>query len=404
MKNYFKLLFYIKRRQPLRNGNFSIICRITIDGKCCTFCTQLTTPISNWDQRSQRLTGRSPHSCGTNRLLDEIRFSLHDIYLKLLRTTEPATPQAVRRLFHDGGCGGEGLIANFRRHNEEFAQMVGTTRRSSTLYKYRYVCNHLQRYLAACHNVEEIPIHLVDSAFIHGFHRYLSEEQCSVNTIKVYMTAFKHIMAIATDNGILRRNPFSGYRLQCEPSKRYFLLKEELQRLVRYTPATDSAATILDAFLFSCFTGLAYADIARLSMKDVVSVGSRRYISTRRTKTGSAVNVPLMHCSSRLLRKYDRGDGEVLFALPSNSRCNAVLRQIMPQVGIKKRITFHSARHTFATTITLANGVPIETVSSMLGHTDIKTTQIYAKVLRTTMAQQMQRAEKSIGAYYEMEV
>lgn len=405
MKQQLRLLFYIKRHQPLRNGAFSIICRISIGGRHCTFSTRLTCSASNWDQRRQRLSGRTSYATHTNHLLDEIRFSLYETYLRLLRSPEPISPHSVRQHFLGRGYDSEGVIAYFRRHNDEFNQMVGTTRSRSTLYKYRYVCDHLQRYLHAKHKVEDLPIQRVDAAFIHGFHRWLMEvEQCCVNTIKVYMIAFKHIMTTAINNGLMIKNPFIGYKLSGEPSHRNFLQKEELRRLTKYTPTSRAMTTILDAFLFSCFTGLSYTDLMRLRMADVVAVGNNLYISTHRVKTRTAVNVPLLHCALHLLQKYDRGDEGALFALPSNCRCNAVLRQIMSRVGIDKRITFHSARHTFATTITLANGVSIESVSSMLGHTDIKTTQIYAKVLRSTMTTEMQRAEKSIDSYYKMRI
>lgn len=402
MRNQFKILFYIKKNQPLRNGKFSIMCRISINGKFCTFSTNLATCPKRWNQARCRLMGRNESARRINAMLDDISYLLYESYLSLMHSATELTPQAVRQQYRGGHICVDGIIALFEKHNSEFEQMVGVTRSRSTLYKYRYVCSHLGQFISEQYGVGDLPIHKIDRGFIIDFHRWLADViGCCTNTIKIYMTALKHIILRAISNGIISKNPFVGYAMRTEVSHRSFLVKEELQSLMQYHPKNQTESIVLDAFLLSCFTGLAYADILRLRMNNIIELGDRRYIATSRTKTKVAVEVPLLNLPEKIIMRYNRDDPfEPIFSLPSNGHCNNILRHITNEIGIDKRITFHSARHTFATTITLANGVSIEAVSRMLGHVDIKTTQIYAKILRSTISSEMQRISPCIDSSF----
>lgn len=402
MRNQFKILFYVKRKEKLKNGRMPIMCRISVNGRFCSFSTSLSADRRMWSTERKRLTGRSDEARRVNGLLDEIHYSVYDAYMQLLRSPEELTPQAVRRVYLGTDDGSAGLVSFFREHNADFEQMVGVNRSKSTLYKYRYVCGHLQNYILCRYRQTDISLKRVDHSFVCDFHRWLSEEMgCSTNTVWIYMIAFKHILLLATSRGLIGRNPFSGYKLHAERTDKDFLMKDELRRLLGVTLESPPRQLVLDAFLFSCFTGLSFSDIRRFSMNDVVGRNGKLYIATRRMKTRTSVNVPLLQPPHRLILKYYSGDNfQPLFPLSSNGWCNRALRAALWQAGIDRPLTFHSARHTFATTVTLANGVPIEVVSRMLGHTDIKTTQIYAKVLQASVSSEMQRASKNIDSYY----
>lgn len=355
-----------------------------------------------WNSDRKRLTGRSDEARRINGLLDEIYYSVYDAYMKMLRSPEEVTPQAVRSAYLGMNEESAGLIDFFREHNSDFERMVGVNRSKSTLYKYRYVCGHLQNYILHRYGKADMPLKKVNRAFVCDFHRWLSEDMnCGTNTIWIYMIAFKHILLLAASRGLVSRDPFIGYKLHAERTDKNFLMKDELRRLLGITLESPPRQLVLDAFLFSCFTGLSFSDVKRFSMNDVVRRNGRLYISTRRMKTRTSVDVPLLRFPHKLVFKYYDGDiRRPLFPLSSNGWCNQMLRAALRLAGIERRLTFHSARHTFATTVTLANGVPIEVVSRMLGHTDIKTTQIYAKVLQTAVSSEMQRASKNIDSYY----
>ncbi len=359
-----------------------------------------------WHPDRKRLSGRSDEARRINALLDEIHYSVYDAYIQALRSSDEVTPQAVRRGYLGGEEGSVGLISFFDQHNAEFESMVGLNRSKSTLYKYRYVCNHLRNYIIQRYNRTDISLQKVNRTFVCDFHRWLAEAMnCGTNTMWIYMIAFKHIMLLAVSRGLLGSNPFTGYKLHSEHTDKNFLMKDELRRLSCVTLDSPARQLVLDAFLFSCFTGLSFSDVGKFSMNDIVKRNGKLYVSTHRMKTGTSVDVPLLRVPHRLIMKYYDGDDErAIFRLTSNGWCNRLLKTTLRNAGINRRLTFHSARHTFATTVTLANGVPIEVVSRMLGHTDIKTTQIYAKVLQTSVSSEMQRISKNIDSYYDIPV
>lgn len=404
MRNQFKILFYIKKNQPLRDGKFSIMCRISIYGKFCTFSTNLTTCSKHWNQIRCRMVGRNESTRRINAMLDDISYLLYESYLKLLHSGTELTPQAIRQEYRGGHICADGIITLFEKHNNEFKHMTGVTRSLSTLYKYKSVCSHLVQFISGRYGACDLPIHNIDRNFIVDFHRWLAEEVgCCTNTIRIYMTALKHIILRAMSVGIISKNPFTGYTVRTEASHRCFLAKEELQNLMQYCPQNQTESIVFDAFLLSCFTGLAYTDILRLRMIDIIELGSQKYIATSRAKTKVSIEVPLLKLPAQIIMRYEKDDLYIpIFSLPSNGHCNNIIRNIMNRIGIDKRVTFHSARHTFATTITLANGVSIEAVSKMLGHADIKTTQIYAKTLRSTVSSEMHRISPCIDSSFTL--
>ena len=369
MGDSFKILFYTKRKEKLKNGQMPIMCKISVNGRFCTFSTSLSVEERMWDSRRKRLKGRSEQARRTNELLDSIQYAVYDAYMRLKHLPDEVTPQAVRMLYSGQRSSSIGIVEFFGRHNEEFAQMVGLNRSKSTLYKYRQVCKHLHAHITAHYGLSDMPVTRVDRKFICEFHRWLTETaKCSVNTVWIYMIAFKHVVTQAVACGIISRNPFTGYKLHCRHTDKSFLMRDELRRFIEFKPSTQAQCRVIDAFIFSCFTGLSFSDVKRLTMADIVRRNDRYYVSTYR----------------------------------KNNWCNTVLRMAADRMGINKRISFHTARHTFATTVTLANGIPIEVVSRMLGHVSIKTTQTYARVLQTSISNEMSRASKNIESNYHI--
>lgn len=403
MRHHFKIFFYTKRTQMLKCGKVSIMCRISINSLTCAFSTHLAVEAKQWDRIRCRVRGRGEASRRINDSLDNISYTLYEHYQHLLRTGEEITPQAIRQAYWGKCDKSDGIIAFFRDHNVEFEKMVGTIRRPSTLYKYRYVCNHLEEFILTTFHVADIPLQKMSRDFIYRFHEWLiTVRHCNINTVRTYLTAFKHIMMLAVRQGYIAKNPFLGYELRSESSNRSFLMLDEIYRLSLIPTLSDTETIVRDAFLFCCFTGLAYTDVVRLTMNDIIAEGRGCHLVIHRMKTHTAVKVPLLQKPLQILEKYQSSNKNyTIFPLPSNCWCNKLLENMVKRAEINKHVTFHAARHTFATTITLAHGVSIETVSHMLGHTDIKTTQIYAKVLGSTIDHEMLRVSNHLTPYFD---
>lgn len=405
MRSHFKILFYIKKQEPLRNGDLPIMCRITINRSSCSFSTHLSVRRGCWDLTQKRVAGRGKEAQRINKHLDEIYYLLYDAYMTVLHSTTTPTPQRVREVYRNDFANQMGVVAYFERHNRTFEKLVGVSRSRSTLYKYKYVCQHLRNYIYKRYMKHDLPMNSVNRDFIGEFHGWLiKDRECCANSAWLYMIALKHIFACAVNDGLILSSPFAGYKLHQQVVRKNFLDREELRCIMAYKPTSPMQGSVLDAFVFSCFTGLSFVDIKKLRMCDVHVAGQRRWIAVFRAKTGCAVDVPLLRIPYYIIMKYSRGDDKPIFSIPSNCWCNQIIRRVATSLGINRAITFHSARHTFATTMTLNNGVPMEIVSHMLGHADIKTTQIYARVQNSSVITQMQRVSKTMDTYFETQL
>lgn len=398
MRNTFKVLFYIKKNAPHRDGLVPVMARITINGLRTQFSTRLTVDPAAWSVEAGRVAGHTDRARRINARLDEIRFRVEKCYDALFREQMFVTPFLVKEMYFGQHQRHQSVAAFFREHNEEFARMVGVTRSKATYYKYRCVCTHLENYIASRYKRRDLLFRELDRDFLVGFHAYIAREcDHKKNTTWIYMIALKHILMLARSRGYLPHDLFANYRLRSEFVERNYLTLDELSILLRLQPEQPSLRRVLDAFLFSCFTGLSYIDLRNLRLREVQKAGKQLWITTRRNKTGSEVSVRLFAVPTAILFKYAPASrDEPIFNLPCNGWCNLCLEKIMGMAGISKHITFHAARHTFATTITLSQGVAIETISKLLGHKNIRTTQIYAAVTRARLDGEMERLSRVI--------
>lgn len=402
MRNTFRILFYIKRTAPDRNGRVPIMVRITINGNRTQFSTQQHVDPRLWDVHGSRVAGRTAAAARINGRLSDIRQHIEQCYHMLLSREGRVSASRVREAYFGGGTAGMPLLGFFRQHNDDFRRMVGINRSRATLYKYESVYKLLQSYVRMRYGRNDIPFADLDMNFPAEFHRYIAYEvPHERNTVWVYMIALKHILALAKDRNYLTSNPFSGYKLHRSPVMRDYLTETELQNLLRIDPGDSMQRLILDAFLFSCFTGLSYIDLCRLTLRNIRSTSERSWICTTRSKTGTEVYVRLFDIPLAILSKYrTEATANPIFPLPSNGWCNVCLRRVLQKAGIQRPVTFHCARHTFATTITLSQGIPIESISRMLGHKNIRTTQIYAAITHAQLDNDMDRLSSRLRLHY----
>ena len=402
MRNTFRILFYLKKNAPLRDGRLPIMARITICGQRVQLSTHLAVARELWNASGGQAAGRSRTARELNRHMDDIRYRLEACYRKLFLDGSFVTPAMVKEAYFGVAQRPRRLLDFFRRHNEEFRRMVGVSRCQATYNKYRCVCRHLERYVLRTYRRCDLAFDELDKDFLTGFHAYIIL-QCGhrKNTAWIYMIALKHILMLARSKGYLNSDLFAGYKLRSEFVARNYLTLDEIDRLVRSEPPSATLRLVRDAFLFSCFTGLSYVDLCGLTRRHIQHNRDHAWIDLTRRKTGTGVSVRLFALPLAILERYFPAapDGRI-FALPGNGWCNKCLERIVAAAGISKHITFHAARHTFATTITLSQGVPIETISKLLGHKSIRTTQIYAVITHSTLDGEMNRLSARIDALY----
>lgn len=398
MKNTFRILFYPKRSAALRNGLVPIICRITIDKQREQLPTRLHVQPAQWDRIRSRVAGRGSEAELVNQALVRLRYRIERCYHTLCYDHPTVTAGMLKQQLLGRSARQEQLLAFFARHNEEFLQMVGVSRSRSTYYKYESVRKLLAHYIRERYERTDVRFTEVDRKFLVGFHTYiLDDNRRRKNTACIYLVALKHILHLARESGCPVGDPFANYRIRGETARRNYMTLEEVRRLSR-TPVPDGTRRLIrDAFLFSCFTGLSYVDLKQLRYDDVRRIDGEYWLSLHRQKTGTAVEVRLFDVPLSIFLRYaDAREGDRPFPLPCNSWCNERLKEWMLRAGICKPVTFHAARHTFATSVTLSQGVAIETISKLLGHKNIRTTQLYASLTHARLSGEMQRLHERL--------
>jgi site-specific recombinase XerD len=283
----------------------------------------------------------------------------------------------------------------FGQHNAQMKALVGNEFAPGTLQRYKTSLQHTQSFIRWKYGVEDLEIHKLDFEFVSDYEFWLkSVRNCGHNSAIKYIANFRKIVNRCIKNGWLSKDPFSGFKMTKRDVDRSALTATELQIIKDKAFDIERLAIVRDIFVFCCFTGLAYADIKKLRRSEIgVGIDGENWIFTSRQKTETSSRIPLLPTTLELIQKYKDHpqclqNGRLLPVL-SNQKMNSYLKEIGDACGISKNFTFHIARHTFATTVTLENGVPIETVSKMLGHKNLRTTQHYAKILDQKVSNDM---------------
>ena len=320
MRNTFRILFYLKKNAPLRDGRLPIMARITICGQRVQLSTHLAVARELWNASGGQAAGRSRTARELNRHMDDIRYRLEACYRKLFLDGSFVTPAMVKEAYFGVAQRPRRLLDFFRRHNEEFRRMVGVSRCQATYNKYRCVCRHLERYILRTYRRCDLAFDELDKDFLTGFHAYIIR-QCGhrKNTAWIYMIALKHILMLARSKGYLNGDLFAGYKLRSEFVARNYLTLDEIDRLVRSEPPSATLRLVRDAFLFSCFTGLSYVDLRGLTRRHIQHNRGHAWIDLTRRKTGTGVSVRLFALPLAILERYfPAAPDDRIFALPGN--------------------------------------------------------------------------------------
>ena len=386
---------------PKSNGLVPVMCRITVNGKISQFSCKLDVDEKHWDVKTGRMTGRSVVALETNRMLDKIRVGINKAYQDICDKDNYVTAEKVRNAFLGMGMNHETLLAVFRQHNEDYAKQVGKIKSQRSYWKYCTVYNHLSEFIRQRYKVSDIALKELAPAFITDFELFLrTEKNHCTNTIWSYMMPFKRIIYMSINNGWLQRDPFYAYSITKEETKRGFLSKEEIKMLIEGSFKKKSYELIRDLFIFCCFTGLSWTDMANLTKENLqTSFDGHLWIKTNRQKTGTETSLRLLEVPLRIIKKYEgcSEDGKLL-PVPCYPNCKNGIKVIAKKCGIEKNVTWHMSRHSFATTVCLSNDMPIETLSKMLGHRSIRTTQIYAKITAEKVSNDMEKLSKALSS------
>ncbi len=404
MNHSFSILFWLlNNRISKKTGEAPIMVRITVDGKRAEISSGKKILPEKWNVNSGKMRGNSEEARIFNRHLSQIQMKLERIYDDLNNKGEYISAQAIKSLYNGENTKQHSLLELFRYHNSQMKSQIGKGYSAGTLERYETTLKHTESFIGYHFKRDDYMLSELKFDFITEFEFYLkSVKGIGHNTTMKYLRYFKKIVLIALKNEWIQRDPFARYEMSMKEVKKGYLTKDELKTLYNKEIAVERLQHVRDIFLFCCYTGLAYADVKKLTPENISKgLDGEYWIFVDRTKTGSSSNVPLLPIAVEMIEKYQthpivENSGHVLPVL-SNQKMNAYLKELATICGINKNITFHMARHTFATTVTLSNGVSIETVGSMLGHKNLKTTQIYAKVVQEKVSQDMKKLKETLA-------
>ncbi|MDD5150409.1 MAG: site-specific integrase [Flavobacterium sp.] len=402
MKTKVSILFYAKRAKANVNGLIPIYTRITINGKRIELSSNRFVEISKWSTEAGKMKGNSEEARSINSHLDMLRIQIIDMQMELVHKKIPVTTETLKSKILGVDERERMIIPIYQNHNDKIEELIGNGYAYGTLERFKISLKHLQEFIQWKYNLSDISITKIDYAFVTEFEFYLrSVKKCNNNTAVKYVRNFRKIIKICLDNDWLDKNPCSRYEGKMKEVERDFLTEEELNRIYNKRFSSERLTLVKDIFIFSCYTGLAYVDVKGLK-KDHIAIGidGEKWIFKNRQKTDTKSKIPVLPIAQEIIQKYANHprclNEDSILPILTNQKMNSYLKEIGDLCNISKEITFHMARHTFATSITLTNGVPIETVSKMLGHKNIQTTQHYAKILDKKVSEDMSILKQKI--------
>ena len=396
MKTKVSILFYAKKAKAAVNGLIPIYTRITINGKRIELSTNRFVEMSKWSTEAGKMKGTSEEARSINNHLDLLKSQIRDAEMELTHKKIALTSETIKSKLLGVDERARMLVPIFQDHNNKIKELVGKEYAPGTLERYNTSLKHTIEFIHWKYNVSDIDITKIDHAFITDYEFWLrSVRNCANNTAVKYIKNFNKIIKICLANHWIDKNPFANYKSKVKEVERVYLTEDEIQSIMEKEFKTERLSLVRDIFLFSCFTGLAYIDVKNLTKSHIsFGIDGEKWIFTHRQKTESASKIPILPVTQMIIDKYEKhpqcNNEDKLLPILSNQKMNAYLKELADICNINKELTFHIARHTFATTVTLTNGVPIESVSKMLGHKNLRTTQHYAKVLDRKVSQDMQ--------------
>ncbi len=379
-RSTFKVLFYINGSKE-KNGIVPIMGRVTINGSVAQFSCKQTTPKTLWDVKGNRAKGKSAEAREINLALDNIKAQIIKHYQRISDREAYVTAEMVRNAYQGIGSEYETLLGAFDKDNITFQKRVGTDRVKGTYLARVRARNHVAAFIKANYKRSDLSMLELTPDFIKEFAVFLSTDRGLQNgSIWTNCMWLKGVVMRAHFNGLIPRNPFAQFHISPNIKEREYLTEDELKTLMTHEFADSKLSYIRDIFVFASFTALSFVDIKELTTDDIVEVNGDKWIISKRHKTKIPFQVKLLDIPLQIIKRYEpfQTDKSIFPNLNYWSICKP-LKKMIKECGIRKAISFHCSRHGFAT-LALSKGMPIESVSRVLGHTNIVTTQLYAKI------------------------
>ncbi len=394
----FSILFWADFSRA-KNDQASIYARITVNGKRATISLKRKVLITDWDVHKNRARGTNQKSRILNSYLDETYNHLFKCYRDLMNEHKLITAQVVKARYFGNDENNRSITDIINYHNEDMVNKL----KWGTQKNYYTTQSYISKFLLKLYKTTDLYLRELDYHFIIKFEKYLRDyvpedhqKPMGNNTVMKHIERFRKMINLSLKLGWIERDPFINFKAKFIKNERGFLSLEELQEIENKQFTIHRLELVKDLFVFSCYTSLSYIDVIHLTADNIcIGIDGELWIYYKREKTTKPIRIPLLPKALQIIKKYKSNRKPIsqgsIFPKISNQKLNSYLKEIADVCGIKKNLTFHIARHTFATTVTLSNGMPIETVSKLLGHSRISTTQIYAKVIERKVSDDMQK-------------
>ncbi len=394
-RNTFSILFYIVRSKKNNNGEHPIYCRVTVQGKSREFSTQQWTLDKKWNPKAAKVIGNTEAARTLNYFLDAIRNSLHNIRTQLTEEVKPISALAICNT-HLGKGERKLTVMQLYKHyiDDRIKPLLGKEYAQGTYDRYQVSSDHTLRFLKFHFKVDDLPVSELNLGFASKYEFYLkTERNCAHNTTLKYIRNLKTVINYGIGLGWLTYNPLAPYKASLKRVVKEFLTEDEITKIRNKEFLSDRMMEIRDVFIFCCYTGLAYSDVEKLTSDNVlIDMKGNKLIKVNRTKSKTLSQIPLLDPAIEILSKYEDHivckNKNRLLPVKSNQKHNEYLKEIATICNINKKLTTHTARHTFAT-LMLTLGGTTESLMSMLGHTNMSTTQIYAKIIPQKVNKEM---------------
>ena len=385
--------FSLRESKQNKKGLSPIEVSITTNGKRIYFSTGKHVPATDWNKEKQAVKGKSEEAQLINGYLIQLRNKIYQKEIELLQKGYLITAELLKEAITDKveALNEKTLLDVLNEHNTERKAMVGKTVAPATYWVFEYTGRLFKEFIQKKYERKDLYLREINLGFIQGFHAYLlGEKKMGQNSCTKHLKFLKKLLNLAVANSYISYNPVNAYKVEREPVEVDFLDEEELRKIINFDTPLPRLERAKDMFLFWCFTGLSYIDIKTLTPEHFEKDNTGRiWIKKRRVKTGVLSRIPLLPIAKLILDKYK--GGEKLLPIQDPADINKYLKDIAILCGINKRICFHTSRHTFASTITLANNISLEVVSKMLGHTNTRMTAHYAKLIDKCIGEQMDK-------------
>lgn len=390
--------FSPRKTRAKQDGQIPIYVRFTVCSKRVDLSTGIFINPNHWDEVKQRIDDKIPGSYATNQRLDKLKTEIQDIFNQLKSKGEEFTVTSIKNILLNTNDS-KGVLYIFDYYLDSMLAKLNKGYSMETYKHYKSSRKRLAQFIKFQYKRTDYPLESIKYKFLDAFDVYLKKEfNVHQNTAWNYHKHLRRVLNLAISMEHIQKNPYKKFKVGLKETHREFLKLEELSRIEEKEIQIERLAAVRDIFVFACYTGLSYSDISKLS-KNHLSKGidKKEWIIIDRTKTNSRCRIPVLPKAKEILMKYEDYPKNqfkgLLLPVLTNQKMNSYLKELGDICNINKSITMHMARHTFATSVTLGNGVPIETVSKILGHTSLKTTQIYAKILDHKISEDMDQLQ-----------